>query len=71
MQTSSSKEYTAGMAKRITEASRFTVCYTTEAGQPEQRFKCTARDRGDALQQLQKQAGKATINVLRIVPVWL
>lgn len=62
--------YTGPMSKRISEASRYTVCYTCEGG-TEQRFECTARDRGDALSQLQKQLGKATINVLRIVPVWL
>ena len=60
------------MSRRITEASRFTVCYTLDKGD-EQRFECTARDRDDALGQLKKQLPKdaGSLTVLRIVPCWL
>jgi hypothetical protein len=66
------------MPRRITEASRFTVCFTCGGG-TEQRFECTAKDRDDALDQLKKSMkgpdwqGKeiGPITVLRIVPVWL
>jgi hypothetical protein len=63
------------MARRISEASRYTVCFTQDVAPGEQRFECTARDRGDALAQLKKQlreAGKpGPITVSRIVPCWL
>jgi hypothetical protein len=66
------------MSKRITEASRFTVCFTCGGG-TEQRFECTARDRDDALRQLKKSLkgkdwqGKDIPEpvILRIVPCWL
>jgi len=66
------------MSRRITEATRYTVCYTLGQG-TEQRFECTAKDRDDALSQLKKQLkgpdwqGKdlGPITVLRIVPCWL
>lgn len=57
--------------KRISEATRYTVCYTVGGG-TEQQFECTACDRGDALSQLRKKLGKdPSISVLRVVPVWL
>lgn len=66
------------MARRLTEASRFTVCYTIASG-TEQRFECTARDRDDALGQLRVKLkgedwqGKPipSPSILRIVPMWL
>ena len=70
--------YHAAMGRRISEATRYTVCYTLGKG-TEQRFECTARDRGDALAQLKQQLKGPdwkgdpipSPNVLRIVPCWL
>lgn len=59
------------MSQRLTEATRFTVCYEPKRGEPEERFECRAPDRGSAIGELAKKLGHKDFVVTRVLPGWL